>query len=413
MSTPTANATKFPDCVKRWLSDDGPAAIVLREFLMPVEGKDAPVFPPTFAASQDAEDEEETRGAYNINRLPGDGSRSVCLIDSVGSQANRLEPLFKDGEYKKLVPQIEIRISDTRKVNLLDAGHRAADAVVRFSTLQPRLQEAFRAIIEDGDAEPLAKIAPTSVLFGVWDSRGTQAKLPRLLSSVVRAFDVDELTRSATYRSAIDYVAEGAVKEELDTGEGKKNPLSREGMKYALATGTPGGVLVRTCIRRDATLSLAGIRCLKAGNPDRTQALRQYILGLGLCALTAPPKYELRQGCHLTRDPGVKPNPSAEIVAHTGERWPFVMSDKAALDFASNAAKPFVEGNIELVKFDPEHADLWLRLSKKEQKKLTREGKVSKASIKEYLDAKTAKGGGRGRGKTKANEQGAGESGQA
>jgi CRISPR-associated protein Csx14 len=72
-----------------WLAEDGPAALVMREYLMPVEGKDAPVFPATFAASEDG----EFHGGYNIDRF--DGGRSVCLIDSVGAQANRMEPLFK------------------------------------------------------------------------------------------------------------------------------------------------------------------------------------------------------------------------------------------------------------------------------------------------------------------------------
>ena len=103
----SANSSKFPDCVDHWLAEDGPAAIVLREYLMPVEGMDSPVFPPTFAASETADDDEdETKGGYNINRLPGEGNRSVCLIDSVGSQANRLEPLFKEERYKGLVPQV-------------------------------------------------------------------------------------------------------------------------------------------------------------------------------------------------------------------------------------------------------------------------------------------------------------------
>ena len=31
-----------------WLSDDGPAALVIREHLMPVEGADGVLFPPTF-----------------------------------------------------------------------------------------------------------------------------------------------------------------------------------------------------------------------------------------------------------------------------------------------------------------------------------------------------------------------------
>ena len=37
--------------------------------------------------------------------------------------------------------------------------------------------------MQKGDPTPLAKIAPTSLVFGVWDSRDTQAKLPRLVAS--------------------------------------------------------------------------------------------------------------------------------------------------------------------------------------------------------------------------------------
>ena len=54
------------------------------------------------------------------------------LVDSVGAQANRLEPLFKQPPYSELVPKATVRIGE-REVDLLDAGHRAADAVVRFS----------------------------------------------------------------------------------------------------------------------------------------------------------------------------------------------------------------------------------------------------------------------------------------
>src|ERR1044071_7590395 len=141
----------------RWLGEEGPAALVMREYLMPVEGKDAPVFPATFAASEDG----EFRGGYNIDRF--EGGRSVCLVDSVGAQANRMEPLFKREKYKSLVPQIEIK-AGAHTINLLDAGHRAADAVVRLSSLKAEIQKAFTAIMVEGNAEPLAKFAPPSLL---------------------------------------------------------------------------------------------------------------------------------------------------------------------------------------------------------------------------------------------------------
>src|SRR5438552_17155021 len=159
-----------------WLKDDSPvAALVMRQWLVPVEGKDAVIFPPTYASPEGKRPEDWL--GYNIDRLD-DGS-SVCQIDSVGSQANRMEPIFKCERYSKLVPQVIIEAGN-KKVNLLDAGHRAADAIVRFSDLADELEKAFHALQDQGNAELLAKIAPTSLVFGAWDSRGIQAKMPRI-----------------------------------------------------------------------------------------------------------------------------------------------------------------------------------------------------------------------------------------
>lgn len=96
-----------------WLADDGPAALVIRENLMPVEGRDGVLFPATFAAG------ENFPGGYNIDG-PLDGE-NICLVDTVGSQANRIEPLFATGEYAKLVPQIVVAAGET-SVNVLLAG---------------------------------------------------------------------------------------------------------------------------------------------------------------------------------------------------------------------------------------------------------------------------------------------------
>lgn len=391
--------TRYDD----WLSDDGPAALVIREYLMPVEGNSHPIFPPTFAGAETSsdEDEEEIRGSYNVDSLP---SGNICLIDTVGAQANRLEPLFKDGVLRELVPQISIS-AGKRWVNLLDAGHRAADAIVRFSELQPDLERAFLAILDKNNVEPLARIAPTSILFGVWDSRGTQAKLPRLVTSIIRAFSVEELTRSATFRAAVDYVGEGLIDEDLDKGEGKKNPLSREGMKYALATRTPGGVMVRGTIQWTATLNIAGIRALRACQDSNNIAVRRYILGLGLCVMTAAPRRELRQGCHLRLDES-RPVESV-LVSYSGSPRPVTVTHPEAVAFARKATEAFGKGDDRKVKFDPEYAQMWLKIPQKEQKKLGRAGKLGKEAIKEYLNASKSKGGGTRRARTagQAEEQ--------
>jgi CRISPR-associated protein Csb1 len=131
-----------------YLQDDGPAALVFHRILLPVEGKDSWIFPPTFAQSESADDEEEGNGGdYQIDPLPDDPRRNVCLIDSIGSQANRMEPVFKRQPYAALVPQRVVTLKDGDTVNLLDAGHRAADAVVRFSkSLGPQAWAAFELI---------------------------------------------------------------------------------------------------------------------------------------------------------------------------------------------------------------------------------------------------------------------------
>ena len=148
-----------------WLTgDNGPAALVIREPLMPVEGHDGVVFPPTFAAATD----RSFLGGYNID-IFGDekDGKNVCLIDSVGSQANRIEPIFAEPKCAELVPQVIIKAGE-KEVNLLEFGHRAGDALARCSELKEKFHQAFQDVLM-GNAEPLAKIAPTSLVFGVWD----------------------------------------------------------------------------------------------------------------------------------------------------------------------------------------------------------------------------------------------------
>src|SRR5690606_40288913 len=100
-----------------WLDPKGPVALLRRELLMPVEGEDAVSFPPTYAEV-----------GYNIDTL-SDGTK-VALVDSVGSQANRIEPIFSDEpELAELVPQIRIDLGNGRSVSIFEAGHRLGDAI--------------------------------------------------------------------------------------------------------------------------------------------------------------------------------------------------------------------------------------------------------------------------------------------
>jgi CRISPR-associated protein Csb1 len=329
----------------RYLTDDGVAALVIREYMMPVEGANGVVFPSTFAEGNGFP------GGYNID---GEDEKSVCLIDTVGSQANRIEPIFANPPFDALVPQIIVKAGE-KEVNLLDAGHRAGDALVRCSELQDELRKAFVAVLK-GDATPMAKIAPTSLVFGVWDSRDTQAKLPRLLASTIRAFGVQRLTRGAQYNPPLNYAEldvfseEDKAKAEGDT----KNPLAKRGFVHVPATGSHGGVIA-TEIRRDATLGLAALRLLHVGkDKDATLALRRYVLGLALTAFTQPGGGYLRQGCLLVPRTD-KPREFDEVLS-TGERNPLKLTQKDVLPYAEAAAKAFGVGPSKTVNFDKDRA---------------------------------------------------------
>jgi len=313
-----------------WFEDAGPAALVLREHLMPVEGPDGVLFPATFAASED----KTFKGGYNIDEFP-DG-RNICLIDSVGSQANRIEPLFAKDRYAGLVPQIVVKAGN-KQVDLLEAGHRAGDAIVRCSALQEELQKAFKAV-QNGDAGPLAKIAPTSLVFGAWDSRDTQAKLPRLIASTIRAFDVRKLTRSAQYVPATEYVEHALLEEPTD--EKTRKAYAERGFVHVPASGSHGGVIATGGIRRDATLHLAALRLLTVGEDTvKTLTLRRYILGLALTAFTHSPSGYLRQGCNLILDPDKKRE--FKTVYGDGRREDATVIHPEALTYAKAAAKAF------------------------------------------------------------------------
>lgn len=320
------------------LAGDGPVALRLRQKLLPVEADESGqgiIFPPTYADI-----------GYNIDTL-ADGTR-VAMIDTVGSQANRLEPIFKstgkDAEGNELnalanlVPQIEIILhmaggkkgnkkkegedGPIEKRSLLDLAHRSADAVVLASpTLAPEIAKAFEALRTRGNAALLAAIAPTSLVFGVWDSRGgTGEKRPRLVRSVIRAWDVEVLHSAAQFNSVWKMLSEEQQKE-LATEEKKKGTLelSAVGLKDAPSTfrkttdkilqfvgGAPnpearvlGGVLVKGAVERDVTINLIAVRGLRGKDATETMAVQRYLLGLALLAATADLEMFLREGCLL------------------------------------------------------------------------------------------------------------------
>lgn len=333
--------TLTKEMINSWADDTSDiVALHLKQKLLPIEGEGAVIFPPTYADI-----------GYNIDTL-SDGTE-ICTIDSVGSQANRMEPIFLRDDLKHLVPQIDIAYGNEKSVSILEAGHRLGDAIIRSTELQQGAQDAFRAFLDRNDAAPLAKLAPTSLVFGVWDSRDTQAKLPRIVQSVIRAWDVSPLTRSAQYNPAIDYAAEEVFSEDdKQKAEGKtESPLAQRGFVHVPATGALGGVIARGPIQRDVTVNLIALRRLKG---DNAPALRRYILGLALLAATEPMDGFLRAGCLITPDPDAPGEWCT--VARDGTRTGVQIDAGQVLDFTKGAADAFGKGGDRSITFDKERA---------------------------------------------------------
>lgn len=348
--------------INSWADDPkGPVALICKQKLLPVEGEGGVIFPPTYADI-----------GYNIDTL-SDGTK-VATIDSVGSQANRMESIFKavksgepENPLSTLVPQIDIAYGNEKTVSIFEAGHRLGDAVIRSSDLKEEAQNAFKLYLDADDASALAKLAPTSLVFGVWDSRDTQAKLPRLVQSVIRAWDVSPLKRSAQYNPALDYAAlEVFSEEDKQKAEGKaESPLAQRGFVHVPATGAHGGVVARGSIERTVTVNLVALRRLDGEN---AQNLRRYILGLALVAATEPLDGFLRQGCLLV--PDEKAPAQWDAVARDGVRTSVGLSAAVALEYAKSAEAKFGRGQDRRIAFKKEKAQADLKeLEKKKSKK--------------------------------------------
>lgn len=290
------------------------AAVKLRQKLEPIDPSE-PIKPPSFAGEQNGDPPR-----YIIYEAK-DG-RKDAVLDNAPSQANRIEPLFVGSG---LIPEVTVNVGN-QTVSITELGHRSCDAALRFSSGGQEIINALKAYVA-GNAEPLAKLAPLDILFGSWDSRpgGSGAKLTRLIRSVIRATDVSEpIQKLGQYRTSL-------AKEPFTEFSDKQ--LSAQGILDCPVSGTPDGVLVQGEIYRSAELNVRGIRRLSG------EALQNYMLGLGLFALTAPAALDLREGCNL-----IAVEMKTELVNEDGTRMQLKLTHNDALAFARKASEVFGVG---------------------------------------------------------------------
>jgi CRISPR-associated protein Csb1 len=180
----------------------GAVAIRALTRLEPAGGPGDKVFPPTYVK----EGRSQTKYAMEERIVEGRKVQTV-LLDSVASQANRIEEAllegWRRGELK--FPMVAVDFSeveglqDLEQITALQAPHRIADAILRDSVDDkgmPFRQTAMGKACTDArpnHATGMYKHCPTALVFGVWDSTGPKgglgAKFQRSLVSEIVGYD--------------------------------------------------------------------------------------------------------------------------------------------------------------------------------------------------------------------------------
>jgi CRISPR-associated protein Csb1 len=298
------------------LKDKNVVAVISTEFLEPAFGKGTTIQPATYADH-----------GYNI-------AGGIAAIDSVQSQANRLEAIFKQEPYAKLVPQVVVNT-----MNLLELGHRLADAVMSYSSGNQIVRKALQGAAK-GDFIPLAKINPTALLLGIWDSRNNGVKVARTLGFTVDANGVTTVRdRAAQYRASIDAETKTALESHLNAGENSekrtRTRLSEEGFNDVPSFDPKKGGCIAAEVVRRGVLNFVPLR-------KYDEKLQNYLLGLGLVMLTYPLDHSYRSGTLLVQD-AARPA-TLELIYRNGKREAVEITHEQALVFAQDSAGAFGVG---------------------------------------------------------------------
>lgn len=336
----------------------GDAALRRRQRLQPVGGQGDKIFPPTYPG--------EGRNAppqhvYEVRRI-GDDILWCVLVDSVQSQANRLEECLSEVTGEGVpIPHIVVDLSGAgltglTRITSLEAPHRVYDAIFRDSTYkgEPFMKSEVGKRLTTAsldDASALLETSPAALTFGAWHSTGEGgglgAKFARCLTSEIIAVDVpvnvvvDERTNEIQPRtlgrrtgSRIDPLGILRRVEVYKSADGNWDTTAAAAGAKAkrvrpseinhgniAPTVQPLGI---TCdyLEHTFVLSFAGLRRLRFGSEARTAAGRNLLAALGLLALMEQDArgYALRSRCDLVCDGRaplelVRPDGSTEEIA--------------------------------------------------------------------------------------------------
>src|SRR6266571_2355503 len=172
------------------------AAIRRIRKLQPVGGQGDKIFPPTYPGARRT---DPPRHVFEYRRFNNENVFCV-LIDSVQSQANRLEEALKAVRGADVAfPVVAVdfsktEVADIGQITSLDAPHRVFDAIIRDSELDKKrfreTDDGKRLIAANArNARAVYELSPTALVFGAWNSTGEGgglgAKFPRCVVSEI------------------------------------------------------------------------------------------------------------------------------------------------------------------------------------------------------------------------------------
>lgn len=332
----------------------GAVAYRLVTELEPVGGANDKVFPPTYSGDP----------KYAIE-TDADGNLASVLLDSVASQANRAELALRDaidaGDLIFPAPYVDFAgCADVNfdRLSVLEAPHRIADAIFRDSELDSvpfRLTEIGREIFDSSilNAMGVYKHAPTSLLFGVWDSTGPRGgfgmKFQRAYVSEIMGHHpqtgvkvssrIDPLGIRANVKISILKESDENMWE-LDP-KGKSNPtnINHSNSIPPKVESDAGGVYIKGATRT-ATLSLAALRKLrfKGRSREAQVSARTALAALGAATLA----YQAQADCDLRSRCLLIPTGPSEFKAIARDR-----AEDSAISVDADSAAALLKAAVE------------------------------------------------------------------
>lgn len=339
----------------------GAVALRSRLTLQPAGGDGDKVFPPSYSVAETA----KHKYAVEERRVgDSDNLSTTVLLDSVASQANRAELALLEGwergELAFPVPYVDFTAdggaTDYEKLTVLEAPHRLADAIFRDSLLDGtlfRLSDIGQAITDASprNATNVFRYAPTSLLFGMWDSTGPKgglgSKFQRAYVSEIVGLDAAVGTKVSSridplqiekvqpdgkvYNSAdpnavwtLDEASAEMKKGKpvfasrgSDSGDAGQPSKINHGNIAPSIDARAGGVTISKALQT-TVISLAALRNLRFRGFDRDAetAARTAVAALGLAAIVYQHEtdFDLRSRCLLLPQHG----PRIELLARDG-----------------------------------------------------------------------------------------------